>query len=164
MTFSTSILSTGQNATPTVYDRFKTWATSQGYPVANDNDAPRNNADYSQRRVINMFNGAMGTMWGSPWNANFTDDSTWARAIQHAMPNQSVFDDQSLNSRVVVSSLVFVGNVQTYALDRNGYASLPYPAFPSVQMTEVIYWDPNLSKVMRSVPYTAQTPVEFTGF
>lgn len=89
----------------------------------------------------------LGVMTGSTWLSYFrarnsTSDTSTARALQHALPSQAVWQknrDDGLICLIVVSA---IGTRSYSSLNRNGYLSSSGASGPgAMEMTEVAYWD-----------------------
>ena len=105
---------------------------------------------------------AAGSMWGSTWNGYYaTTDSHMNRAIQHACPTQTVWDNIVSNSSYIHMTLNSLASRSTSSIARNGYTSVSYSEWDTVSMTQLLYWDYTESKAKVVNPFAAGTPTDY---
>lgn len=104
----------------------------------------------------------IGKMWGTPWGSVFTEDSDAARVLQHGLPSYDVFISIFFYNRASLLIVDDAGSYATTGLDRNGYASLSYDAYPANVCPALFYWDDLVGAAMAINPYSmgAPNPIE----
>lgn len=108
-----------------------------------------------------------GDMAGTTWNSAMGCDSTssrFGRAIQHAFPTQTQFDDNVTNGRTIVIIVAGTG-VQTATFassSRNGYTSLTDATDQTgYKITNIKWWDAALGKVQQCNPSIAGATTDY---
>lgn len=103
-------------------------------------------------------------LYGSSWNSSFAlNAGNIARAIQHGLPSQAIFDAQIADGREMFVRLAVVSNRTLTALLRNGYQSEGSDGATetrAVQMTELIFNDG--SQTWRMTPNTGGGPTAYS--
>lgn len=107
---------------------------------------------------------ALGSMVGSSWLDSFRfDQTTVARACQHGMATQPIWQaqrDAGLKILITTGS----GSVENYVgKDRNGYNSMSQAGdFGAKRINQIIRWDVALSKAFQSEPRFGGAETEYT--
>lgn len=105
-----------------------------------------------------------GTMAGSTWNDKTDSSFAPCRAVQHAMKNQTIFDEQVASGFDIYFETAdggFVGVLNS--VTRNGYTSVGASSGPyaSRVMPLLIRWDDTLKKAFQSNPSVAGAETEY---
>lgn len=109
-----------------------------------------------------------GSMSGSTWNSveGAIATSGVDRAIQHALPSQSVFNEQVANTGAIYFELFSPGSAagtSFVGISRNGYTSSGAAAGSfGRKITDLIRWDFTLNKAFRSNPSAGTAETEYT--
>lgn len=107
--------------------------------------------------------GTAGSMWGSSWGQQATEDSSLGRFILHALPSAAILAQlQGTGQSKIIFVTASAGSVSTSTLDRNGFSSSSYAAYPSIKCTELTYWDTVLGKAQTMNPYASTGPSDYT--
>ena len=103
-----------------------------------------------------------GSMYGSTQATQLTNDSHVNRAIQHALPSETVFFDHIGNGlRVRITVTITAASVFP-SVTRNGYTSISYSTtYTCVQITNILYWDYTLGKARSGNPYANTAHVDY---
>jgi hypothetical protein len=133
------------------------------YPGAVNNTASGTPPPDVVARVTNFSGANLGTMWGSSYMQYTTTDSTFLNVLMHAFPSRAVFDAFLANSGTLLIQIASAGTQNYFALDRNGYLSSNYGAYPGFNYPFMIYWDYIANKAMKIYPFLGTGPEEYYG-
>lgn len=140
---------------PTAYQDFLAWMDQKTDIVketAVGSGTPAATSGY--RRVT--FSASGTPMWGTCWGNKFTYDSRWSCILRHAVDNEAIYNDIIANKRQVLFKITYIGNGASYvSLTRNGYVSSAYGPYNGCTLSECIYYDFQLGRIMRTQPLAA---------
>lgn len=138
------------------YQSFLTWlAANRNYKYT---DQGAFNSAAGLVEVNLMTYPASGSMWGTSWGGRFTIDSSILRTIQHGLPSQDQFVFNLSNYDTVAAYVQPVGSALSTGLNRNGYSSSSYGAYPCSTITKLIYRDKNNNSMMEINPLERSDP------
>ena len=87
---------------------------------------------------------AVGLMYNTPWGSMIYQGDTLARAIQHGLPSEAVFNALVAAGRQIFVRIIDAGGlIGASAVTRNGYTSVYYydgTSYASVYLVELAYW------------------------
>lgn len=143
-----------------------------GYPAYNDTAGAPHPISGGIRAPFFVKNiTAAGTMWGRSWGSYYEtiiNNTTANRAIQHACPDQTTFNNIVSNGSAVMLDTVSFGGADPAAVsgvNRNGYTSNAFAGGMQSQNVAgiyfMVYWDFVANTAKRIKPFKMSGPVDF---